>query len=451
MTQSSVRFSEGSFQIFRRDILVYVVQIFTGAVVARVLGPEAMGLWIILQMIPSYAEPLGRIHFDSASCYFVNLGRYRIGEAAFAMVMASLVTTAVLIALFLWQWEWLFASFLEPAAGVPHYVLAMLAMIPLRFLTVNYSYLHLMQEDVVGYNRLALLSGLFPSVGGSVLLLVSPLGVAALVGTTLAGSIAAVVYGAIRIHRRDPMVPNTNVALLKDLASFGSKLYLQQLVGYFNLYVSGLLVLLYLPAAAVAFFRIGQERALLLSRVPTAAGVMLYPRVTRLSEQPQEARELTTGAFRMMFWVLLLLGATAALLAAPAVVLLYGRQYAPAVLPLIIFIPGVVADASSGLLAQHFTGRGRLWLIIGLAAASLVCQCLLLWIAIPRWGLLGAAVAGSAAYMFSAALRLKAFTAVEHVSWSALLVPRRTDFEFVKTFVVGQIQAVLRLAPSGAR
>ncbi|HVL68428.1 MAG TPA: oligosaccharide flippase family protein [Vicinamibacterales bacterium] len=438
-----VRFADGSFRIFRRDALVYLAQIFTGAVVARTLGPEAMGLWIILQMIPSYAEPIGRIHFDSASCYFISRGTYRIGEVSFAVVVATVVTSALLIAAFLWQSDRIYATFLTAAVTVPQLIVLMLASIPVRFLTLNYSYLLLSREDVDGYNRVAVLNGLAPSLAGAALVLTG-FGLPGLVLATLGGGIAAVVYGAFRIHRDTPMVVHVNTALFRDLFSFGSKLYLQQLVGYFHVYASGLLVLLYLPASSVAFFRMGQDRALLLSRVPNAAGTLLYPRISRLSERPQEARELTAGAFRMVLWILLALGAIAAVLATPAVLILYGEAYRPVILMLVIFIPGVVFEASSGLILQHFTGRGNLWLVVGLAIIGLIVQLALLWVAIPAWGLVGAAAAASASYVSMALLRLKAFVDRERIQWRTLLVPTRADFDFVREFIGSRLLPLMR-------
>jgi O-antigen/teichoic acid export membrane protein len=438
-----VRFADGSFRILRRDVLVYVVQIFTGAVVARVLGPEAMGLWIILQMIPSYAEPLGRIHLDSASCYFVSRGTYRIGEVSFVVVVGSLITSTLLIVAFYWQQDFIYATFLQQAAALPQLVLLMLAAIPIRFLTVNYSYFLLSREDVHGYNGVAVLSGLLPSILGAGLLLAGS-GLLGLVLSTLAGGIAAVAYGASRVHRHAPMELHRNVLLLRDLLAFGSRLYLLHFVGYFNVYASGLLVLLYVPAASIAFFRMAQERALLLTRVPGAAGTLLYPRIARLTDRSEEAKELTAGAFRITLWMLLILGAFAALLATPAVLILYGEAYRSVIPLLIIFIPGVVVEASSGLIVQHFTGRGHLWLVVGLAVVSLVVQLALLWVAIPAWGLAGAAGAASASYAVTALLRLKVFVDRERVDWRVLLVPTRADMDFVREFIGNRLMPLIR-------
>jgi O-antigen/teichoic acid export membrane protein len=445
-----VRFAAGSFQIFRRDVLVYGSQLVTGTIIARVLGPGAMGLWIALQMIPSYAEALGRIHFDSAACFFINRGTHRFGRVAFAVVTVSVTTAGLMVALFWWQQDLLFRTLLAPAQSTPGLAVLMVAYIPLRFLGLNYSYLLLSREDVRGYNTVAVLTGLFPSVLGAVLLLAGG-GVRALVLALLAGGVAAVAYGVVRVHGREPMEPHTDLQIFRDLATFGAKLYTQTLISYFFVYLSGLLVLMYLPAAQLAFFRMGQERAFLLSRVPAAVGVLLYPRVARLGDQQNEAAMLATWSFRIALWILVVFGAVLALVAQPLVLLLYGRAFNPVTLPLLIFIPGVVIDSATTLIVSYFTGRGRLWLIVALNLTGLVIQIAFLAIAVPRWGMIGAAVTTSLAYAFIGALRMLAFHHLEKVRFTDMLVPRAADAAFVTRFITDQVRDAWRRVTPGAR
>jgi len=448
--EAPVRFAAGSFQILRRDIVVYASQLVTGAIIARVLGPAAMGLWIVLQMIPSYAEALGRVQFDTAACFFINRGTHRFGRVAFAVVTVSMAMAALMIAAYWWQQDLLFRTLLGPAQSTPVLVAMMVAYIPLRFLGINYSYLLLSRDDVRGFNAVAVLTGLLPSVVGAVLVLGGG-GVRALVLAWLAGGTAAVVYGVIRVHRREPMEPHADPQVFRDLAEFGGKLYAQSLISYFHVYLSGLLVLMYLPAAQLAFFRMGQERALLLGRVPAAVGVLLYPRIARLGDQRAEAVMLATWSFRISFWILVVLGSTLAIVAQPVVLLLYGREFLPVAAPLLLFIPGVVIDSATTLIVSYFTGRGRLWLIVGLNLTALATQVALLAIALPRWGMLGAAVATSLAYGFIGVLRMLVFHRLEKVRLRDLLVPRAEDAAFVTGFAADRLREAWRRFTPGAR
>lgn len=101
-------FTEKSASIFKRDIFIRLWTIFTSIIIARNLGSATMGLWYILLMIPSYAEPLGRLKLDVASVYFIGKRKYRVGEIYFNLIAISLFSSAIVISLFFWQREFIF-------------------------------------------------------------------------------------------------------------------------------------------------------------------------------------------------------------------------------------------------------------------------------------------------------------------------------------------------------
>ena len=59
-----------STSILKRDVFLYAMKIFTSVIIARKLGPEMLGVFVILSLIPSYAESFGRLKFDIAAVYF---------------------------------------------------------------------------------------------------------------------------------------------------------------------------------------------------------------------------------------------------------------------------------------------------------------------------------------------------------------------------------------------
>jgi hypothetical protein len=63
--------SSNIYSIFQRDLLLFITNLATGVVTARTLGPAALGIWMILCLVPSYAEALGRTKADVASIYFI--------------------------------------------------------------------------------------------------------------------------------------------------------------------------------------------------------------------------------------------------------------------------------------------------------------------------------------------------------------------------------------------
>ena len=96
-----MRISDKSLSLFNRDIFVYSSKLITGAIIARVLGPIGLGIWIIFEMIPAYSEAFGRLKFDIASVYFLGQKKYGLGETTFLLNITSLISSFILIILIL--------------------------------------------------------------------------------------------------------------------------------------------------------------------------------------------------------------------------------------------------------------------------------------------------------------------------------------------------------------
>ena len=61
-----------STSILKRDTFLYATKILSSVIIARKLGPEMLGVFVILSLIPSYAESFGRLKFDIAAVYFLS-------------------------------------------------------------------------------------------------------------------------------------------------------------------------------------------------------------------------------------------------------------------------------------------------------------------------------------------------------------------------------------------
>ena len=90
-------FSEKSFSLLQREIFLFILNLATGIIIARVLGPTMMGLWIILSLIPSYAEAFGRLKFDVAAVYFLGKGKSNIGEMVFILNFITFLISTIII------------------------------------------------------------------------------------------------------------------------------------------------------------------------------------------------------------------------------------------------------------------------------------------------------------------------------------------------------------------
>lgn len=425
--------AEKTSAVFARDVFLKIWTIGTGIIIARILGPVGVGLWYILLMIPSYAEPFGRLKLDVASVYFLGKGRYKFGEVYFNLIIVSLLSSAIIILVFFWQKNFILVNLLKNSLSSFNLVYLMFCYIPFSFININYSYLFLSKEDVRGYNAVSIIPAVISSGLGIFLLIVFKWGILSLVVATLIGGIAAIVYSVLRIMKRDKIICRLNTGMLKEFFKFGWKLYISAFISHFQVYVSGLLVAMYLLPSAVTFYQMGQQKALMLTIIAVALGTFLYPLVTKGSDL--QGNEVTAKACRISFFILTLLAIISALIIKPAVHILYGKDFLPQIFPFWILLPGVIFYGATSILSSYFLGKGRPEVILKLSFIPLIFQVTLCVILIPQLGILGAALATSLSYFMTGMFYLFVFTRISKIKIADVIIAKKEDVILLTRFI----------------
>lgn len=426
--------SHKALALLQRDVLLFVTNLVTGAVVARKLGPEMLGSWVVLQIIPTYAEAFGRLKTDVASIYFLGKKRYSLGEVVIAINAIALTTSAIYIGVGVWQADWIYHFlFRRSTTDLRPYLYMMLAQVPLLFLYMNYAYLHIAREDVVAYNRMTILRSVVSSVLGIGLLMFTHVGLGAVVFASTLSLLVGLAYGIIRLGDTGPRrVPGP--ALFRDLVTYASKLYAAGIAAHVNAYTSQLVSVIYLLPAQVGFLGMAQSQVQLLTKAPDALGTILFPRIVK-AETPAAAAALAARAFRVTLVVLIGVGLLAAIAIRPAMILVYGRQYLPAVIPFWILVPGIVVSSAATTFQQYFQGIDRADLTPKIAIVPVILQAGLAVLLIPVIGLVGAAVAVSFGLIAMAIVTTVVFIRISGLSIASDLVPGRDEIRMVYNLV----------------
>ena len=433
-----------STSILKRDIFLYAMRIFTSVIVARKLGPEMLGVYVIISLIPSYAESFGRMKFDIAAVYFLGKQKYRIGEVVLTLNVLALATSGLIVGIIVWQFDWIYGLlFSRTEYNATQLIYFTLLQIPLHFLWMNYSYLIIHKEDVTTYNRMIIINALVSSLLAVALLLLFDLGLWAVVGSMVLGTLFSLLYGIVGLGSTGPAGKLVNVPLIRDLFQYGSKLYAGGLVGHFQAYITNLLTALYLVPAQVAFFSMARGFGGMVDRVPAALNTILFPRLTKTAD-PREAARLAARAFRLMLVLLTVIGAISFALIHPAVHLLYGSAFLPLVLPFLILIPGFILSGATTPFMQYFMSINRPDLGVTLPMLPLALQVVLALLLIPEFGPEGAALAFSAGLVAYSLISIWMFLRLSVCVLRSDLMLNREDLRYLLQFATVEAGKVLR-------
>jgi O-antigen/teichoic acid export membrane protein len=442
--------SAKAFSIFQRDVFLVGTNLLTGVVVARALGPQALGFWIVLQLIPSYAEAVGRLKFDVAAVYLIGRGEHRTEDVLLSINLLAFVTSIFIVAPLVWQLDFLGAALFGEAAGDLHgALLVTLAQIPLQFYYLNYAYYHIAAEDIAVYNRMVVIRALTNSFLAILLLLAVGLGLWAVVVASLTSVAGGLVYGWALVDRREFQSGRIDGRIVRALAGYGGHLYLGGLLSHLNSYGTRLIIVFLLVPTQVAFFGLAQGAGLLIDRVPQALSTVLFPRITRL--EGSASVTLAANAYRVSLVLVLAAAMLLGVFALPVVTVLYGQAYSPAAVPLRLMLPGVVLAGAGSVLSQFFQGIGRPELVARIAVVPVVVQIGCAFLFTRWWGLYGAALAVTVGLGSMGLLQVLVFLRMTGAGPGSL-VPGPVDLRQIRSLLVRSAASVHRprVRPAGA-
>jgi O-antigen/teichoic acid export membrane protein len=391
---------------------VLVLATATTVIVARSLGPSGRGSLASTYALITLLAQLGTFGIASANPYFAarepHLRARIAGNSLWLAAFLGLVMAAIGVAVKLAAPDALAdISWAELAVG-------MLA-VPITLCALFLQSILLAEGRTVLYNgvdvgaallTVLLLLTILPLAGGNVLLALS------LMVAPQAGALVVYLF-AMRRHGR--LLQPLDRALARRMIGYGARAYLITLIAYLLLRVDLLLVNGIQGARAAGQYSIAVALADALYLLPVSVSVNLFARVARGSAD----RNLSLSVFQLVAVGYLLICLLAAPLAGPAITLLFGAAYHPAISLFLWLLPGVYCLGVLNVIAYHFAARGMPRELILVWIPGLAINLGLDIALLPHHGTYIASLASSVAYALVMVLHLRMF-ARELGGWSLL-------------------------------
>ena len=427
--------------ILKRDVILYALKLITSVIIARKLGPEYFGVYLIIAMIPAYAELFGRLKLDAAAVYFLGRGLYSIEQVVRTLNIVAILTSALAVAVIIWKFEFIHEKLFSNATiPVSEYVYWSLLQIPLQFLSLNYSYLLIYKEDIRGYNTIVTLSSVISSVLPILLLVFFNFGIWSIIIPSIISVLASLIYGILRLGEVKDVGGFINFTLLVDLLKYGLNLYVGAVLGYLQSYGMGLMVALYLAPEQVAFFSLARGLAQMLEKVPSALTTILYSKLSKILNNASLA-EVSAKACRIMFLILSVLGCISSLAIYPTVYFLYGPSYIDAVPSFLIILTGLVfGSAISSTLYQYFLSSGRANMTTIIAIGTIASQIIIAIILMPKFSLIGASIAFALGQIINAVFNIIVFVRLTKYPLIKLIIASKEERNIVKNLIIENIK-----------
>lgn len=387
---------------------------------ARLLGPSDRGLLALMLTVVTFTYALVSLGLPVSVEYHAK--RAPAGALVGNSLAYAAALTAVLVPGF-WFLREPIADVFARGAGGETWVLAGI-LVPLTFLQWTSA------NQLSGNLRFGAFNALFGVsratylVAVVLLLTAAGLGVSAGLLATIAGSLV-MIAGALRVLLRGTR-PRFDRRLLGSLVRYGAKLQVGSLFQLLGTRLDLFVLQLFRPLSQVGYYVVAQVVAELVTRLASAFQSSVLPLVA--SETQGERQSRTTAVALRHHGILAGTGILVIALFGPLLILFgFGSEFGPAILPMLILLPGLWFLGAGTVVASGLGGRGRPGTASLLSAVTVVVTVALDLALIPPFGVLGAAIASMLAYASFGIASAVVFARVTGVSLRELLVPTRHD------------------------
>lgn len=387
-----------------------------GVVISRALNPDGRGTYYVIVTIASTATVIGHLSVGQASVSFWSADRAAI--PANSLILGPLlgcvaaVVTGFAIAVV--------SPDVVPGPARPLLVLALVS-VPLGVACVHLSTVVLLVGRIEAVNRSATVSAVLQCGALVALTVTGHMSTAAVIWTwVLSGALPLLfLVAAVRPHLGRP-----DARLARRMVTTGLR-YQAGLVALNLLSRIDVLILNALaPGSPVGLYTL----AVSVGEVTHVATTALAQVV--LSDQAEADVQRATGLTVRSVRVSAIMGICvvgAACATAPWIVpVLYGADFRNSVPAIFALAPGVLALTATRSVLPYLLRLDRPWLVSGTSFLALVVNVLLNLVLIPRWGVVGCALASSAGWLALAGCQVAWFSRATGTPLAALL-PGRTD------------------------
>jgi O-antigen/teichoic acid export membrane protein len=400
-----------------------VLNAASGVLLARGLGPTGRGEVAAVQLWVFFLSTIVVLGIPDAVVYLVARRRQLAGTY---VTSAAALTLLASVPVVLIGWIVLPVVLAAQSEGTVNLARAFLVFVPLYAITIQPSQGLRGLASFARWNALRILpSTLWVAVAAAAILFDERRSSFVIYGSI----VMSVVTLFVTIAVAAPVIGRpfrVRTSTWGPMLRFGLPLLIASVPQWLNFRLDQLLLAAFVDSRELGIYVVAVAWAGLVTPLVNAIGVVLFPRLAAERETVEQQRMLFR-VVRITMVIVTVLVVVLFVLTPLAIPAFFGGAFLDAVSVGMILVVASAALAVNFVLEEGFRGLGRptevLWAEIGGLAGTAVVLALLL----PRFGIVGAAVASLAGYLLTSVVLVRRLSRVVEGGVIVQCIPRRRD------------------------
>ena len=422
-----MNFVKNTVITFSTQLITVILGVITSIILARTLGPANFGIYSIITLTITVLGTFGSLGIAISNTYYGVKKEYKWNDIASNSFIAAFILGIILIISFMLVF-FFYPSFLKNI-NTTLIIIAAIAT-PFTLLMPYFQYILLGQNRIKEFNFTNIIqSALYLSL--IIVILFFNNSLQGVLSSWTVSFVIAAIIPVIFVYKSNPFKLHFNFDIFKKTTIFGLKGYLGNVIQFFNYRIDIFLISMILSNyASVGYYSISVALAESLWYLPGVVGTLVFARTPGLTDE--DKNRSTPIICRNTFFITIILSIILFITANYIILILYGPTYLPAVKPLWVLLPGVIALSVCKVLSNEIAGRGKPMINTYAAIISLAVNIPLNLLFIPQLGIIGSALASSIAYFVSAIIVLVSFLKISGNSISDTLIIKKGDITYLK-------------------
>ena len=373
----------------------------TGILTARMLGPSGRGEYAAIIIWPLAIVGLVALGINQAITFNVGRRAFTVSEVVTAVTTVGLVQGAVSVIVGLIAVHFALAKY---SPTVQHLGSIFALLTPVVILGGNPANLFQGVQDPLRFNIIRVAPALVYFVGLIGLYITHRANLTLVIFFQLLGYVVTLVLGVTMVfHILKPRWQWNRLAI-QGLIHYGFRAQATNLTSYFNQRIDQLVLSLFVPPRQLGFYAVAVTLSTVVTVFPQAAGIVTFARGS--SQHHEDAKATIGHSFRASLIWLLVCGSLLYMFCPMLIRLVFGAAFSGSILACRILLPGALMIGLNQVLYNGASALGRPGLPSCAEGASMIVTAIGLYVLVPRYGYIGAAIVSSVAYTFSFLLML---------------------------------------------
>lgn len=421
--------------------ILFILRMVKNIVFTRLLGPSGRGMYGLLTTIPGLIISFGNLGFGLGCVYLLSKKKcelYKVLGNAFLYLLIQGAILALVGAVLL-----SFKGILKADYHIiESFSLPVLVAIPFLLAQHTGGTLLMGIKDIDFYNILRILFSAFPILFLVLLWLITKDALfSAMAAWTGAIAIVAVI-SFVQLYKKAGKRVGISIPYVKEAFSFGLRGNISMFANEVVRRIDILFIAYFLGAAQVGYYAVSVSVAEILLALPDAIALPFLP--IRMSMDSSEAASFSPFVIKYVFLIMVFVCGITALAGKAIIFILYGKDFFPALMPMLCLLPGILALSLYQFLKADIYSINRPGFISIVSLITMTSNLVLNYLMIPSYGINGAAISSSVSYAASTLILFVFFLRKTGLSWDAVLLVKKQDVKFVLDTIIPQIKNRMR-------